>query len=857
MTEEFNFNLRKAAISQAVKHYKNPIFRLAGFFRRSFLVLFSLALGLFIFFFISNRASDAVQSLLLGLTPIFLSFSLIFLLIESFFQTKIKKPFIRYDCRLKEVLQFPERYNLADFVNFELAESILKAMVFMQKRKISLFDSDLLFYFLIDGNKDLNFIFFRALLDRKRIIKKLKKKIAEKSAEGEGFNRIIYSEDFRDSILSALEIAAARNSFRAGRGDAIAGLAKHNQVFKSFLIENNLKAEDIDNLNDWLSKLIKNNRERREFWSRKNLARKGSLGKEWAAGYTPTLDKFSVDLSDKVRRGGFAELIGHQEEVKAIERVLSRKEKNNVLVVGESGSGRRSLFYELARKSFFGESSPEINHKRIVQLDLPRLLAQTFSNEEVEFTLDGIFKEILSAGNVILVIDNFHDFAGRKAKPGTVDISSILVPYLSYPYFQIVAVSTFGGFHRYIEQNSSILSLFEKVEAAEISEEETLLLLEKIVPLLEKKYRKFISYLALKNIVSHCSRYLAALPFPEKAIDLLYESMAYLSQTKDKVLLPKHISLIITEKTQIPVGEMEEKEKEILLNLEDLIHQRIVGQEEAVKEISTSLRRARAEVTIRKGPMGTFLFLGPTGVGKTETCKALAEIYFGSEDKMIRLDMSEFQSVDDIPRLIGSPGEEGLLVTEIRKRPFSLLLLDEIEKAHPNILNLFLQVLDEGHLTDGLGRKVDFKNSIIIATSNAGYQVILEALRSNDEWSGVKQSLLDDLFEKGTFRPEFINRFDAMVVFKPLSRENLLMIAGLMLKGLAKNLQKKEIELVISQAIKEKIAELGYDPTFGARRMRRVIQDKIENTLASAILSGQVKRGSRVEIDPETFQIKS
>jgi len=382
------------------------------------------------------------------------------------------------------------------------------------------------------------------------------------------------------------------------------------------------------------------------------------------------------------------------------------------------------------------------------------------------------------------------------------------------------------------------------------------MLLEDMALRLESKYGKFVSYPALRDIIVYCSKYLPAIPFPEKAMDLLDEAMVYLKQAKDKLLLPEHIARIVTEKTQIPVGEMEKEEKQVLLNLEKLIHERIIGQEEAVREVSTALRRARAEVTIRKGPMGSFLFLGPTGVGKTETSKALAEIYFGSESRMIRLDMSEFQSVSDIPRLLGSPGEEGFLTTQVRNRPFSLILLDEIEKAHPNILNLFLQVLDEGHLTDGLGRKVDFKNSIIIATSNAGYQIILKSLREKTEWSEVKQSLLNHLFDEGLFRPEFINRFDAMVVFKPLSKENLLMIADLMLKKLKKNLKEKEIEFVVTESLKEKVVELGYDPTFGARQMRRVIQDKIENVLASALLSEEIKRGSKIEIDPGEFKIK-
>jgi len=267
------------------------------------------------------------------------------------------------------------------------------------------------------------------------------------------------------------------------------------------------------------------------------------------------------------------------------------------------------------------------------------------------------------------------------------------------------------------------------------------------------------------------------------------------------------------------------------------------------------LRRARSEITIRKGPMGCFLFLGPTGVGKTETSKALAETYFGSEDKMIRLDMSEFQAIKDIPRLIGSETETGLLTTPVRENPFSLILLDEFEKAELNILNLFLQVFDEGNLTDGLGRKVSFRDTIIIATSNAGYQVILEALKKKRDWSEVRQRLLDYLFEKAIFRPELINRFDAFVVFRPLSKKDLLSIAELLLGKLQKNLQEKGVEFVVTKALKEKIVELGYSPVFGAREMRRAIQDKVENPLASALLSGKIKRGMRVNLNPKNFNL--
>ncbi len=518
--------------------------------------------------------------------------------------------------------------------------------------------------------------------------------------------------------------------------------------------------------------------------------------------------------------------------------------------------GRKIMVYALAERSVTGESLPDVNYKRVIKLNLSQLLAKTESVEEAESTLDIIFREALFAGNVILVIDEFHDFVGRVTRPGVIDISGILSSYLDLPQFQIVAITTFEGLHKNIEQNPSILSLFEKVEVGEIAPRETLMLLQKLALQLETKYKIFTSYPALRDIINHCDKYLPATPFPEKATDLLDEVMVYVAQTKEKIILPKHIAYIVSEKTQIPVGEIGMKEREILLNMEKLLHKRIINQEEAVKEVSAALRRARTEISIRKGPMGSFLFLGPTGVGKTETSKALAEIYFFSEERMIRLDMSEFQNVTDIPRLIGSSTQEGLLTTQVREDPFSLVLLDEIEKAHPNILNLFLQVLDEGHLTDGLGRKIDFKNTIIIATSNAAYQVILKALKENERMSEIKEKLLDFLFARGIFRPEFLNRFDAMVIFKSLTKENLFDIAELMLQKLKNNLSQKDIKFIITPQLKERIVELGYNPKFGAREMKRVIQDKIGNVLAQGLLSEELKRGNTVEVRADDFQLK-
>jgi len=847
------FDLKKAAIFQAVKWEKHPAFRFALFLKKLFLILLIITLGLFLYFLIFERFP---ASKLKGAALIFLVLTLTSWLTETFLNSKLKKPCLRpaftkvsagkqgYGGQtklLEDAIENPEKYNLAEFLSFEVAKAIWESKN----------NSTILFYKLLAYNPNLNFIFSRALLSPKTL-KEAVYPFLTKSTTGE-------IESLQAIILESLKIAQKKEHQRVKVGDMIEALAKYDPIFKKILIDSNLKVEDIENLTWWLENLEKRIKARQRFWEWENLLKKGSLAKEWTAGYTVTLDRFSIDLSETVKRAGFPEIIGHQKEIEAMERILARREANNsVLIIGESGSGRKSMIYALAKNSLLGESLPEVNFKRVVQLDLPTLLAQIESPEKIESILDTIFREVVTAGNVILVIDEFQNFVGQLGlpRPGTIDISGVISPYLPLPSFQVIAITTFEGLHKNIEQNPSILSLFEKVEVSEISQRETLILLEDLALKLERRFKKFISYLALRDVISFCDKYIPVTPFPEKAMNLLEEIMVYVSQTRDKIVLPSHVAKIVSEKIKIPVGEIEIKEREILLNLENLIHQRIINQEEAVKEVSAALKRARAGVTIRKGPIGSFLFLGPTGVGKTETSKALAEIYFGSEERMIRLDMSEFQDVKDIPRLIGSPGQEGLLTTQVREKPFSLILLDEVEKAHPNILNLFLQVLDEGHLTDGLGRKIGFKNTIIIATSNAGYQIILEALREKVEWSGVKERLLNYCFEKAIFRPEFINRFDAVVVFGPLSKKNLLDIAQLLLQKLKKNLAEKEIEFIITQPLKEKIVELSYDPTFGARNMQRVIQDKLGNVLAEAILSGELKRGYKVEIEPEEFKLK-
>jgi len=825
-----DFNLKNSIIYKAIKWGRSPAFRFAGFLKKLFLCFFVFSSAGFIYGTVIGGYENQYLSRLLGFSIIFLSLFFIESIKESFLNSKLKNPELKVSLGI--AAKSPENFNPADFMSFETAKAIYKS----QKTGKSVF------YHILSDNPNFNFVFSRALLDIKEI-----KKTANKKCE----------QDLQNTVLESLKIAQKRKHSRIEKGDMLAALAKCDPIFKKILMDNNLKAEDIENLTQWMESLEKKNEGKKNFWEWENLIKNGSLAKHWASGYTPTLDEFSTDWTEIIKKRGMEEIIGNENELINMERILSKQEVHNVLLVGEPGTGRKSIIHALTYKLLLGRSLPEINNKRVVGLDIVSVLANSPTFEGVEKTLEKIFQEAAMAQNVILVIDEFYSFVSQASgKPGTVDISPILARYLPLSNFRLVGITSFLGLHLFVEKNPAIYNFFESVKVSDLTEEDTIRLLENKALGYEKKYKKFVSYEALRDIIKYCAKYIQDIPFPKKALDLFEEVMIYtVRYTESRIVLSEYVSKLFSEKTDIPVGQIESQERAILLNLENLIHERIINQEEAVKEVSTALRRARAEVTSKSGPMGTFLFMGPTGVGKTETAKALTEVYFGSQDKMIRLDMSEFQNITDISRLIGSTEEEGFLTTKVRESPFSLVLLDEIEKAHPNILNLFLQVLDEGCLTDGLGRKISFKNTIIIATSNAGYQVILKAIKDNTEWAKVKGELLNYLFDQSTFRPEFINRFDAVVVFKTLNPENLLAIAELLLQKIRKSLKEKDIEFIITLSLKEKIAELGYNPTFGAREMKRVIQDKVENILASALLSEELKKGDKVEIDPKEFKL--
>jgi len=583
------------------------------------------------------------------------------------------------------------------------------------------------------------------------------------------------------------------------------------------------------------------------FFSRPYKVRHRIMNRAWTARPTPLLDQFSEDLTDLARMGSVGFLIGHEVVYDRLEDVLARAGNPNVLLVGEPSVGKEAIIAHLAYEIIKDRVPAPLFDKRLVKLEIGSLVAGA-QEGDLQERVKRIINEIIRAGNIILYIPDIHNLL-KTSGQFRLSAADLLLPAIKSDAFSVIGATYPQEFKRDIEPNNDFTSAFEIVRVQELSEAEAIRFMVYDSIILERQYKLTISFGAVKESVQLAHKYFRGKMLPASAEDLLKEALADAVEKGKKVLGQDDVIAVAEKRINVPIHKAGKAEAEQLLNLEAIIHERLVDQEEAVKEVAQALREYRAGLTRKGGPIAAFLFVGPTGVGKTELSKILAKIQFGSSQAMIRFDMSEYQEKQSISRFIGSPdgSMSGSLTSAVLEKPFSLILLDEFEKAHPDILNLFLQVFDDGRLTDNFGRTVDFQNTIIIATSNAHSEFIKSAIEARRPVKEISEDLKKKLVD--FFKPELLNRFSDIIVFKQLSPADIAKIAKLQLIDLANQVKEAQgIDLAFEDSAIQGVAKLGFDPVFGARPLRNVISDRIKAVLAEKILKQEIGRGGTVKI---------
>lgn len=652
-------------------------------------------------------------------------------------------------------------------------------------------------------------------------------------------------------------------------------------------------------------------------------------GRNEEATLTPTLDQYSRDLTAMARAGRLDPVIGREKETERVIQILCRRGKNNPCLIGEPGVGKTAIVEGIAQSLVNGNVPDIVADKRLVSLDMSGLVAKSKYRGEFEDRIKKVINEVETAGNVLLFIDELHTIIGAGGAEGALDASNILKPALARGDVQVIGATTIEEYRKYIEKDAALERRFQPVQVEEPTEEESIEILKGLRKLYEKHHHVQITDEGVEASVRLSARYVNDRFLPDKAIDLMDEAAAKarlgmmhgsdemmqlnreihqteldmehalqegdiekartlketrenlqasreklekknrrVSKNKVPVVGENEIADVVAGWTKIPVSRLTESEASRLQKLEETLHKRVIGQEEAVSAVSKAVRRGRVGLKDPKRPIGSFLFLGPTGVGKTEVSKALAEAVFGNEESMIRVDMSEYMEKHSVSKMIGSPpgyvGHEdgGQLSEKVRRNPFSVILFDEIEKAHPDVFNILLQVLDDGHITDSQGRKVDFKNTIIIMTSNAGAQSIIEPKKlgfgakedEKQDHERMKASVMEEV--KRIFKPEFLNRIDETIVFRALNKDDMKKIIGIMVRDLQKRCKEQlQIDLVVREAAKESIVEKAYDRKYGARPLRRKLQDEVEDRLADALIRGEIHAGDRVIVTTKNKEI--
>ena len=644
---------------------------------------------------------------------------------------------------------------------------------------------------------------------------------------------------------------------------------------------------------------------------------------------TPTLDSYGIDLTKQASEGKFDPVIGRDKEIERVIQILSRRTKNNPCLIGEPGVGKTAIAEGLAQKIKEGSVPEILKDKRVVALDLSSMVAGAKYRGEFEERMKKAVDEIKAAKNIILFIDEIHTIVGAGAAEGAIDASNILKPSLARGEIQLIGATTINEYRKYIEKDAALERRFQPITVGEPTVDETIMILMGLRDKYEAHHKVEITDDALIAAAKLSSRYITDRFLPDKAIDLVDEAASRMklqsftapkelnnlraeydkvkaekesaivaqdfekaaslrdreaelakqidesrdswkkeTQVKKTAVTETEIADIISDWTGIPVNRLQEKEGERLLKLSEVLHERVIGQNEAVDALARAVKRGRVGLKDPKRPIGSFIFSGPTGVGKTELCKALAEAVFGDENSMVRIDMSEYMEKHSVSRLVGSPPgyvgyeEGGQLSEKVRRKPYCVVLFDEIEKAHPDVFNMLLQILEDGILTDSQGRKIDFKNTIIIMTSNVGAKHLVSTkqslgfgneIKTENEYEQIKNSVLSDL--KNTFRPEFLNRVDDIIVFNRLNKDEIIKIADKMLKSLFERLEANDIHATITDEAVSFLADAGFDAVYGARPLRRAIVSKVEDMLAEAMLEGTVKSGDNIKLELDNDKI--
>lgn len=751
--------------------------------------------------------------------------------------------------------------DILEYLDFEAARIYKKTLAYPHLP----FEKLLFYYILSSGG--LSFSLEKLGVEKSDLKKKLLGAMKERSKsfvrENESRIEAINGESRRAVFEAARQMAFKIGSAKITIYALFLALSQADRQFQNALDALELPQEDVVDVVLWQARRAEYQNFRQKFWMRENL--RLGLGSSPAlmavGGYTPFLDIYARDLSlcNPLRPGG---VVLHLAEIEQMEAVLAKKRESGVLLVGEPGSGRKSAVYNFVNRALSESGSRSLKMMRVLEIDIPKMAGNFGGGADLAAAIESVFAEAAVAKNVVLVIPEIDSYLGShfdSDKLVKMDISGILGKYLDVKGFRVIGITDYQGSRRCAELSAGVAGKLARIEIPAASFDDTLRVIKEESLRREVQTGLRFRFAALKEIVRLCDYLADDGALPKKAVvflDNLIADRLEKSNQDSKIVTAVDIGMFFSRKYGIPIGVAGAQEKDILLNLEDRIHEKLINQKEAVEEIANALRRARAEIKNRRRTIGNFLFLGPTGVGKTETAKQLARVYFGSEKNIIVLNMAEYQTAESLEKLIGDGRMPGRLAAAARENPFSLLLLDEIEKADARVLDIFLSVFDEGSLIDGFGRTIDFRHIIVIATSNAGAARIKEAVDVGGFSGNFKESLINDLMQSGIFKPEFLNRFDATVLYRPLNIEETRQVAALALQEIARGLAQRRIKFEITEELIAAVAEIGFDPSFGGRALRRAVQTNVENSIARALLSESIKAGDVIGIDVQNWEIK-